>query len=354
MTALSWGLVIATKDRLEPLKTCLTLALAQTRPPVEIIIVDASADWERNAEALQQIVAPYPSVRFVILPAPRPSSAVQRNLGIDQARADILFLIDDDSFLYPTCAQEALSIYEADTEEAVAGVQLWARDTPPGDLPEADGLSYKSFDTLAGPARWRQRLLRSLLVYGLEEGFIPYQGSFPRHPIPATLEGLEVRPAQLFEGFRMTFRRSAIRQTQFDALLLYYCPGEDLDLSHRLAQNACLVTAPRAHVHHFNSADARLKRYQVALLESLNQAVFLRCNATDQAQARRRYRWLMCRRILGELIKDLGQGRFGIPKTRARARALWLSRRIFRASRPELETFYPGLQEEIVKGPDRP
>lgn len=353
MVPLSWGLVIATKDRIEPLKRCLELALAQTRPPIEIVIVDASADWKAHAEALKQIVLPHTSVRLEVLPAPLPSSAVQRNVGIDHASADVLFLIDDDSFLYPTCAEEALRIYEADVNEDVAGVQLWAKDAPPKDDANTSetGLTYKEFNDVVGAAPWRRRLMRTLLVYGLEEGFIPYQGAFPRHPLPDSLKSLNVRPAQLFEGFRMTFRRKAIADTQFDSSLLYYCPGEDLDLSHRLSQTACLVTAPRAFVHHFNSADARLKRYQVALLESLNQAVFLRRNATNQRQARRRYNILSLRRILAELIKDLGQGRFNLPKTRGRTRALWLSRRVFRASMDDLESFYPELQTEIVKGP---
>jgi glycosyltransferase involved in cell wall biosynthesis len=348
---LSWGLVVATKDRIEPLKQCLTLALAQTRPPIEIIVVDASVEWQEHADALLDIVAPFPSVRLNVLPAPRPSSAVQRNVGINQASADILFLIDDDSFLYPTCAEEVLKIYEADTDEALAGVQLWTKDKPPGDVAEMSAsLTYKDFGTMVGNTPWRQRLMRTVLVYGLKEGFIPYYGTFPRPHIPDNLKGYDVRPAQLFEGFRMTFRRKAIIETQFDPLLLYYCPGEDLDLSHRLSQTKCLVTAMRAHVHHFNSADARLKRYQVALLESLNQAVFLRRNALDQRQAQRRYTVLMCRRIVAEFIKDVGQGRFGLPKARGRARALWLSRRVFRASMAEVENFYPDLQEQIVKG----
>lgn len=342
--------MIATKDRLAPLKRCLELALGQSRPPCEIVIVDASADWQANAEAVRAMVSPHPDVRLVIEPAPRPSSAAQRNLGIDRAGADILFMIDDDSFLHPGCAEEALKIYEADTEGAVGGVQLWPRAEPPGALPEAASLTYRDFDTVAGPSPWRRRLLRKLLVYGIEESFIPYEGRFPDRPLPASLKGLDVRPARLFEGFRMTFRRAALAEMRFDSSLLYYCPGEDLDLSHRVARTHCLVTAPRAQVHHFNSGDGRLKRRQVALLETLNQAVFLRRNAADQRAAKWRYRWLTCRKILAEFIKDLGQGRLSLPKTRGRARALWLSGGVFRWPAGEIDSRYPPLQRRIVTG----
>lgn len=347
---LSWGLVVATKDRIAPLERCVTLALAQSPPPVEVIIVDASADWEENARRIAALVAPCPDVRLVHEAAPRPSSATQRNLGIERAKADILFLIDDDSFLFPTTVADVLAVYEADPEEAVAGVQLTASPTPPGDALQAKHHDYRDFEAMTARSPLGRRLLRKLLVYGLEESFIPYDDDYPDRPIPPAVAAMGAHRARLFEGFRMTFRRAVLQDTRFDPLLLYYCPGEDLELSYRLSRGHCLVTSPQARVHHFNSSGARLKRYQVALLESLNQAVFLRQHAPDQRQARQRYRVKMLRRILAELIKDLGQGRFGLPKTRARVRALILSARVFRASLPDLAAFYPGLQERIVRG----
>ncbi len=50
VTLPEWALVLSTYRRRDVLMLCLQAALAQTRPPAEIIIVDASADWEETRD----------------------------------------------------------------------------------------------------------------------------------------------------------------------------------------------------------------------------------------------------------------------------------------------------------------
>ncbi len=349
MTDLTWGLLIATKDRLEPLQTCVRLALEQTRPPIEVVVADSSADWDTHAQIIGEIVAEHPEIRFVYEKGAAPSLTVQRNQVIAQGSADIFFMIDDDSFMHPDCAEEVMKIYEADPDGAVAGVQTAETSQIPGVT--LAGAQKQSVDV--SKARESSRLLRwmfqRLFMMGKKEVFIPYDKIFREGPVPENLKAQKVEPVALFGGFRMTYRAAAVRQTEFDPVLRYYCPGEDLDASYRISRHGLLLTAPRARLHHYASASGRLNRGQVAHLWSLNQAVLLRRHAPDQSWARRAYFFRMLHRVLSDVGKDLLTRRFALPQTRGSVRAWCDSRQVFRMSADRLDSWYPAEQERIIK-----
>lgn len=351
MTELSWGLTIATKDRIDILKTCVELALTQTRPPVEVVVADSSAGWAGNAAEIRAIVDRLlPGTRLVYDQGQAPSLTVQRNQAVAQSTADILFMIDDDSLMHPTCAEEIMVIYEADTEGKVAGIQAFETPRVPGR--EVSGAQKKNVDLSqtrkkSSALKW---LLAKALMMNKTEVFIPYDKRFPSEPIPPELADFVVVPATLFGGFRMTYRRAAVLAEPFDSTLRYYCPGEDLDGSYRISRQGLLLTAYRGKLHHFVSATGRLNRRQVALLWSLNQAVLLRRHAADQTWARRAYGRKMAHRIFSDTVKDLLMRRFDLPQMRGSLAAWRLSRQVWPQSADALETWYPALQEQIVKG----
>lgn len=369
--ALTWGLVVATKDRLDALSHCVRLAVTQSRPPVEVIVVDASKTWDKHRDAIAAIIGEHDGIAVRYLAAARPSAAVQRNQGIDAATADILFMIDDDSYLFPDAAEKIMAHYEADTESVFAGIEL----RPAGNAPDGssvatpgsqptftrirDALRSANGDrSLAGRVRnwlaWRfDQTWRRISIIGTDQWFIPYDQRYPKAPRPDHLMTRAIQTTRLFEGYRMTFRRAAVADEQFEPLLLYYCPGEDLDLSYRVSRKGGLMRAQDAWVYHFHSASGRLKHEQVALLGTLNQALFLRRNAPDQAWARGRFRRHALHRVVVSALRDLGAGLLSLPKARGTWTGLRLSRRIFNASMDEIEAFYPDLQERIVRG-DRP
>jgi len=349
MDKLTWGLVIATKDRLEPLKICVELALKQTRSPVEVVIVDASSDWQKHARLIGDLLEPRPDIRLVFEQATLPSLTVQRNQAVQKASADIVFMVDDDSFMHPSCAEEIMAIYEADTTSAVAGVQ--ACETAELKDIEIHGARKQNVDV--SKARDSSRILRwvfrKVFMMGMTEVFIPYDGAFHDWPVPETLKAADVSPARVFGGFRMTYRRKFVVQSPFDPILRYYCPGEDLDGSYRISRLGGLLTANRAYLHHYASASGRLNRFQVAFLWSLNQAVLLRRHAPNQKWARRVFARRITHRILSDILKDLLMRRFSMPQFRGTARAAIVARRVFAMSDKELEDWYPALQEKIVK-----
>ena len=53
-----WSLLIATDNRPDALRSCLQFAIAQSRPPTEIVIVDASDAWEAHRLMVLEDVAP--------------------------------------------------------------------------------------------------------------------------------------------------------------------------------------------------------------------------------------------------------------------------------------------------------
>src|SRR5947208_3560407 len=137
--SLSWSLVVATYNRQDVLPRCLALAARQTRPPLEIIVVDASPDWEATrARVMTELAARHPDVRWEYVPAGRRCLTAQRNQGVRLSRGDVLFLIDDDSLMCPDCAEQVMRVYEADTRREVAGVMAEEAATPPHEPPGAD------------------------------------------------------------------------------------------------------------------------------------------------------------------------------------------------------------------------
>ena len=352
---LDWGLVIATKDRIKALQVCIGLALSQTRPPAEVIVVDASAEWQDHRDRIGRLLADHPGVRFHYLQAALPSLTVQRNQGIAQAQAAVLFLLDDDSFMYPDCAERIMAIYEADAEGRIGGIQTGVAALPPPAATDAGAQKKRGSKTIgAGQGKARGRvgrwLLQRVLLLDKAALFIPYDKLRPLPPLPPVLAGQEVSAVRLFQGYRMTFRRQVVLEEPFDEMLRYYCPGEDIDASYRISRRYLLLTAPAARLHHFTSAGGRIDRLRTTTLSALNQAVLLRRHAADQTGARRRYFALMRRRLLAEVLKDALSRRFDLPQARGILQAHARARRIFGMTSKELADWYPAEQARLLRG----
>ncbi len=355
MSELTWGLLIATKDRLDALKVCVELALTQTCPPVEVIVVDSSAGWKEHARIIGGIVADYPDIRFVYEKGAQPSLTVQRNQAIDHAQADIVFMIDDDSYMFPECAEHILQIYAADTQRAVGGIQA----TLSNQAPDGTSLRQERKKTGGGSqtenagrprSALKSWLTQKVFLMSKEEMFIPYGTPPAPRSVPSELEALGVKPATLFHGCRMTFRREVIARVKFSDLLRYYCPGEDLDASYRVFREALLLKSTQARLHHYNISTGRIDRYKTTILSALNQAVLLSLYADDSKRARQRYFRLMWRRVLAEFLKDGLSRRFSFPQLRGILATFVPARQVFDMPSEQLETWYLAKQEEILKG----
>src|SRR5260370_28771495 len=117
---ISSSIIIATRNRPEPLRECLLSICRQSMLPNAVIIVDSSDD-----EATRCLVTSHAlcsSYRLVHLRAEVCSAARQRNQGAQQADTDLLFFLDDDVVLERDFISEIVTVFDKDPEGMVGGV----------------------------------------------------------------------------------------------------------------------------------------------------------------------------------------------------------------------------------------
>jgi glycosyltransferase involved in cell wall biosynthesis len=368
----AWGLVLSTYKRRDVLMLCLQAALAQTRPPAEVVIVDASTDWrETRAQVIAELAPARPGVRWHYVEAERRSLPAQRNQGIALSTAPILFMIDDDSLMYPDCAEQILRVYAADRGRQIAGVgAVEAGSAPPraGDPATHAGLGAAGDE--AGPAARRggrawsagpvgpQNAVgrfRTLVRWNVAqlfdrgpESFLPYRGSWDDWPVPADVAHLDVSPARALNGFRMTFRRDVIAREGFVGWFVGYAPLEDLDASHRASRHGMLVNAHGARLCHLTHPSGRQNHFSVAAQWVMSNAVLQAVFGNDRPALARAWRRRVTRFLILEMIKDVAKGRVTLPTFRGILHGARHLRAIYAMTPGELERWYPRVQAALM------
>jgi hypothetical protein len=253
--------------------------------------------------------------------------------------------------MYPTCAEEIMRVYEADTEGVVKGVQSILAATPPSqvtvdDVPKTVG-SYRD-QWIPGIESFQRFIWRHLFLMDSDFLCIPYDGEFPSYTVPTSISHLNVRPVKIFHGCRMTYRREAIAQEPFEPLLLFYALLEDMDASYRVSRHGMLLETSDAKLHHFQSNSGRLSRYVVSVLSAMNQAVCLRRYSNDLKRDRDRFYQLTARRVVAEIFKDGLSRRWTFPQVRGLLLALKYAPHVFNLSDEDLAHWYPYFQKELI------
>jgi len=349
--ALDWGLVLATYQREALLPKCLRSAAEQTRPPKEIIIVDASPGWERSRKQILHELAPqYPAIAWQYVQANRTSLPTQRNQGIALATADIVFFIDDDSLLYPDCAEEILRIYARDTAHQVVGIMTMPEALPPPSAP-----SSGQPNPLASLTKTKKHQLKFTLKSRIEHllrsstTFPPYDFSYPKHTFPETLKELAVHGIPTLFGFGMTFRRKIFEKIRFEEVLENYAANEDIDISYRAARHGMLMQSLKARVYHLQASSGRLPRFTVTVLSALNIAVLHRFHSPDFEKFKPIFVKLLWQRLVGLTIKDVLTTRWSFPSTRGILFVFRHYQKIFAKTPEELREWYPQFQRNLIE-----
>lgn len=354
-----WSLCIATLNRRAALLRTLCFAARQTCPPSQIVVVDVSDNWEETRAEAERCLTPWPDITLDYVTSPVRSSATQRNEGIALCRHDIVFLIDDDSFLYPSCAEEILKIYAADEREEVAGVSaMQVLRMPP--VPEG-GVGERHLERKESGRRKSEKLKsrilrtdfgrwfnRKVLLQNSEELFIKYDE--PRSlVVPEPLAQFDVTPVSFMPGSGMSVRRAVAVSEPFDTALRFYAAFEDLDVAYRYARHGAVLRANRAHLHHFEAAGGRVKRKKLVIFQLLNMLIFLKRHASDPDCFLPVYRRLLRRRLVGEVLKDLLSGRLSLPQARGVVTVMRTWRQVWVRDVSELDSWYPKLQANILE-----
>ena len=344
----TYGVVIASYNRHDILPICIEHVLRQGLLPKEIIIVDATAEWAPMRERIAEMVhRAAPDVAFQYVPAAARSLTAQRNQGIALATADVLFLIDDDSLMFPECAREIMAIYHADRTGDIAGVQAaLAAAAPSSDsrLPEQKAVGGMGWAPSGALLNW---INRYVFMMAADQLFLPYWGRLPAKPPRIEADGAYVVP--LLQGCRMTYRREVIARERFDQDLEKYAAAEDLDASYRASRHGVLLEAERARIYHHTVASGRLSRGHAAELSAMNIAFLLRKNAgAGGGPLLRLYSWLG-RRLFAEFLKDALSRRFALPQWRAMLHTSGSAWRLWTVPPSELSKRYAAIQESISR-----
>ena len=313
---LTWSLVIATYNRAFILPKCLKMAIDQSRPPKEIVVVDASENWEETKKSLEEIFADaFEEIPLIYQKANKPSSTTQRNQGVDAASSDVVFLIDDDSLLYPGAAKEVMKVYEADTEKKILGASPVHESLPPPDS-DVDDLSNVPLHVTGSPQQTRlRRFMKALLnTDGLD--FLPYHDDFPKQIVPETLKNLHIAPIRYMTGSSMTFRKDIFEKERFCEVLLRYAAGEDQDFSYRVSTHGLIVNVIDAKLCHLEISGGRLDRYTVAILQSLNPAVLQQLYSPQKHKISKRWKRILWRRLLTSCIKQVADRQWNFDEPR--------------------------------------
>ena len=293
---LTWALVVPTYQRPDVLQRCIRSALEQTLPPTEILVVDSSPDWDTTRDRVMSTLADgHPAgrgVRWVYEQARTPSASAQRLQAIPQATADILFTIDDDSLMYPTCAERVLSVYARDTDRRVQGLMTLLAATPPDvedanppAQPDADGhADANAQPTDAAPP---QSLAKKLgrLKDRYKGPFLPPELTQPHH---ANLPDLGVRYNEVdaLHGCRTTMRREAAQRHPYDPRLIYL--NDETEMCLRARRDGPLICIHEPLIHHVAESGKLIGRksrgYRAMFL--ISHAYMIRKLLDDDTRAR--------------------------------------------------------------------
>jgi glycosyltransferase involved in cell wall biosynthesis len=342
---LTWALVVATYKREDVLPRCLRLAAAQSRPPLEIIVVDASPGWEKTRECILGEIAPlWPGIRWPYVKAERRSLTFQRNQGARAASADVVFFFDDDSLMYPDCASEIMRVYDADLDRSVAGINA----TNVADPPDAPSSHVKAteFTTAKnyGPAaRWVRQWLRA------EDIHVPYDPPSAARPLAAAVAALPIDRWVTAAGWGMTFRREIVLAEPFEEILINYAAAEDADMGFRAQRHGVYVGAREARLCHLGHGSGRAPTFVWAVCGMLNPVVLSALYSTNRRRLPMLHRQMLARRVLLSAAKDAYYRRWTLPTARGALVALLMVGTVFRKSEQELRGWYPKFQGGLYK-----
>lgn len=110
------SVVVITRDRPRWLRRCLESLARQSRPPAEVIVVDSSHGRESEA-----VAAAFPDVRYLRFPGGRRGMPAARNLGIREARGEVVAFLDDDCEASPGWLEGLAAAYRDPTVAGAGG-----------------------------------------------------------------------------------------------------------------------------------------------------------------------------------------------------------------------------------------
>lgn len=240
------SIVTPTFRRAEEVKGLLENISKQTLLPNELILVDgASIEENETEETVKQIINDFPfTIRYIRHGG---GTAIQRNIGIDNAKGKYVALIDDDVRLEKDFLKNIVDVFEKDSEREVGGIVGYRTNK-----------HFKTEDS----ERWRwYKRLKLLTIY--EPGRYDFSCGYP----------INNNMQEPFSGTRevdfMTTACAVWRRDVFDSGLRLdpffkdYGVLEDAHFSLRAGKNWKLLQCGDARCEELSSPNGRVNRRKI-------------------------------------------------------------------------------------------
>lgn len=223
-TQLSASVIIITYRRPDHVRECLRHLSTQTHPPLEVLVVDASPE-----DHTRKVVEQDPAARYLRNNAGAGTMATSRQIGLREAKGDIVVFFDDDAYADPDCLEHLLREF---ADPSVGGVGGRASNAVPGE--ETEGVDQ----------------IGRFLPNGTLTGFF---GANPGRAIDV----------DHILGAHMSWRRSALLQVGgVHDLYPGTCLREDTDIALRVSGAGWRIRyTPFALVRHVAGPYAKGKRF---------------------------------------------------------------------------------------------
>jgi GT2 family glycosyltransferase len=236
MTDLSYSVVIPTKDRPERARAAVDQALAQTRRPAEVVVVDASEPPLALDEGQLRRAAEL-GVALTVEHA-APSTSAQRNRGVELVRAPIVLFLDDDVTLPVDYAATLVGRWEEIGLDELGGItgSVRLRTVPPQGLsrPFRRALQLYVWDSEGDSSSMRRSLKMSAVPSPPREVYVPAVNTCA-----------------------VAFRRDVAQRFPFDERFPGYALGEDLDMSLRVSAEYPILQTPATSYGHEKAPEGR-------------------------------------------------------------------------------------------------
>ncbi len=348
---LTWSLVVCTLNRREILLKCLEATLKQSRKPQQMIIVDASDDWQESKKYIaNSLGATLLEPEFIYIGSEIKSSTYQRNVGLKLCRSDVVFFIDDDAFMYADYAEKVMQIYEMDEKGLIGGIMGVLAESEPDKDETSDAVS-QAISPDSGIKRLKNSFSNYLSEFWYQtELLIPYNGKYYYNNMAETFGPDLVADIALLHGCRMTFRTNIVREVGgFNEILTRGAIAEDSDLSYRISQKHALVLALQAKICHWQTQVERLNRFKNVQLGILNAVALFLLNNNFQSGIRLAvYRFALTRLLL-EFCRDCFKPQRGFVQTRGALAAMKVIPQILSMTPEKLRTWYPSFQVSVYQ-----
>lgn len=227
----SVSVIIPTKTRANDLANCLDSVFAQSRRPMEVIVVDGGLPGNR-----QIFEDRYSQIKYLEYHL---SSGLtdSKNFGVNNSKGDILLFLDDDIVLEKDFIEKILEIFDEKGINETGGVA--------GNIINQSSIKEKGLYYFI-------KKLFLLPMYG--NGKFRWSGS------PTFVYGSDrVMQVDFLPGGVTAYKRAVFCDFLFDDNLKGYCYGEDADFSYRESRKYKNYYTPYAKAIHNTSCEARGK-----------------------------------------------------------------------------------------------